>query len=101
MPEHRYLSIFVYKYKQDVTTCVTGDKMTEDELNSLIAHAHKRISQLQRQLASQQARYQHDLQLALAKQCEEDGQLAAEKVVMEQRRLQEEFQMEKAKWVSV
>ncbi|KAK2173146.1 hypothetical protein NP493_896g00056 [Ridgeia piscesae] len=76
----------------------SGDKMTEDELNSLIAHAHKRISQLQRQLASQQARYQHDLQLALAKQCEEDGQLAAEKVVMEQRRLQEEFQMEKAKW---
>ncbi len=28
--------------------------MTEDELNSLIAHAHRRIDQLQKQLAEQQ-----------------------------------------------
>ena len=28
--------------------------MTEEELNSLIAHAHRRIDQLQKQLAEQQ-----------------------------------------------
>ena len=32
----------------------TGGKMTEEELNSLIAHAHRRIDQLQKQLAEQQ-----------------------------------------------
>ena len=30
-----------------------GKKLTEDELNSLIAHAHRRIEQLQKQLAEQ------------------------------------------------
>ena len=29
--------------------------MTEDELNSLIAHAHRRIEQIQKQLIEQQA----------------------------------------------
>ena len=31
-----------------------GGRMTEEELNSLIAHAHRRIDQLQKQLAEQQ-----------------------------------------------
>lgn len=30
-----------------------GKKLSEDELNSLIAHAHRRIEQLQKQLAEQ------------------------------------------------
>ncbi len=33
---------------------ISGGRMTEDELNSLIAHAHRRIDQLQKQLAEQQ-----------------------------------------------
>ena len=80
--------------------CVTGDKLTEDDLNSLIAHAHRRITQIQRQSASQQVRYQHDLELALARQCEEGAQLAQQKMTLEQRSLRNEFEMEKAKWVS-
>ena len=78
---------------------VAGDKLTEDDLNSLIAHAHRRITQIQRQSASQQARYQHDLQLALARQCEEDTQLAQQKMTLEQGSLRNKFEMEKAKWV--
>ena len=34
--------------------CSAGGRMTEEELNSLIAHAHRRIDQLQKQLAEQQ-----------------------------------------------
>lgn len=41
--EH-FILLFVY---------FLGKKLTEDELNSLIAHAHRRIEQLQKQLAEQ------------------------------------------------
>ena len=46
--------------------------MTEDELNSLIAHAHRRIEQLQRQLAEQQAMEQERMAQVLNKQRTED-----------------------------
>ncbi|XP_038070737.1 MICOS complex subunit MIC60-like [Patiria miniata] len=45
-----------------------GKKLTEDELNSLIAHGHRRIEQLQHQLAEQQALEQRRLQEAIEKQ---------------------------------
>ncbi|XP_022091636.1 MICOS complex subunit Mic60-like [Acanthaster planci] len=54
-----------------------GKKLTEDELNSLIAHGHRRIEQLQHQLAEQQAMEQRRLQQALQKQ---KGELEQEMV---------------------
>ena len=73
--------------------------MTEDELNSLIAHAHRRIEQLQRQLAEQQALEQQRLQVALERQQQEDDKIADSRVKREQAKLQGEFELEKVKLV--
>ena len=54
--------------------------MTEDELNSLIAHAHRRIEQLQRQLAEQQAMEKKRFAAALEKQQLEDIAIAGEEI---------------------
>jgi mitofilin len=45
-----------------------GKKLTEDELNSLIAHAHRRIEQLQKQLAEQIALEQVRIQQSMEQQ---------------------------------
>ncbi|NXH11505.1 MIC60 protein, partial [Bucco capensis] len=50
---------------------LTG-KLSTDDLNSLIAHAHRRIEQLNRQLAEQRVREQQHIQAALDKQKLED-----------------------------
>eukprot|EP00058_Branchiostoma_floridae_P023546 XP_002609036.1 hypothetical protein BRAFLDRAFT_84852 [Branchiostoma floridae] len=47
-------------------------KLSEDELNSLIAHAHRRIEQLQSQLAEQQLLEKSRMDDALARQRTED-----------------------------
>uniref|UniRef100_A0A8C8RGR5 MICOS complex subunit MIC60 n=1 Tax=Pelusios castaneus TaxID=367368 RepID=A0A8C8RGR5_9SAUR len=50
---------------------LTGQLLTDD-LNSLIAHAHRRIDQLNRELADQRAREQQHIETALEKQKLED-----------------------------
>ncbi|XP_055971597.1 MICOS complex subunit MIC60 isoform X11 [Sorex fumeus] len=45
-----------------------ADKLSTDDLNSLIAHAHRRIDQLNRELAEQKAKEKHHISLALEKQ---------------------------------
>ncbi|XP_047378766.1 MICOS complex subunit MIC60 isoform X6 [Sciurus carolinensis] len=45
-----------------------ADKLTTDDLNSLIAHAHRRIDQLNRELAEQKATEKQHIALALEKQ---------------------------------
>ena len=47
-------------------------KLTEEELNALIAHAHRRVEQLQRQLAEQMAMETQRLEKALLQQKSED-----------------------------
>ena len=79
--------------------CPQGGKLTEEELNSLIAHAHRRIEQLQRQLAEQQALEQLRTSSALDSQQKEDEKLAERKVAMEGERLRAQFDMEKQKMV--
>ena len=78
---------------------VSAKKLTEEELNALIAHAHRRIEQLQRQLAEQMAMETQRLEKALTQQQSEDEQLATQKVASEVERLKEEFLVEKEKWV--
>ncbi|XP_070540808.1 MICOS complex subunit MIC60-like [Ptychodera flava] len=67
----------------DVKLGKKGKKLTEDELNSLIAHAHRRVEQLQKQLAEQQTREQQRVSSALEKQKEEDRRAADERVARE------------------
>ncbi len=75
--------------------------MTEDELNSLIAHAHRRIEQLQRHLAEQQALEQARMQTALEKQQEADEKIAQNDVQREQERLLAQFEVEKQRLVRI
>lgn len=76
-----------------------GKKLTEAELNSLIAHAHRRIDQLQKQLAEQIAMETQRTQKAIEQQKAEGEKLAADLVKKEAERLQNEFSLEKQKWV--
>ncbi|ELT92067.1 hypothetical protein CAPTEDRAFT_228490 [Capitella teleta] len=73
-------------------------KMTEEELNSLIAHAHRRIEQLQRQLAAQQSLERKRVDEALTKQQEEDDTLASQRVSQEKQHWQEELRTLKQEW---
>ncbi|CAL1533798.1 unnamed protein product [Lymnaea stagnalis] len=75
----------------------TGKKLTEDELNALIAHAHRRIEQLQRQIAEQLAMERQRLSVALEAQRQEDLHITDSAVAEERSRLQEEFDVEKQK----
>lgn len=77
-----------------------GKKLTEEELNSLIAHAHRRIEQLQNQLAKQIALEQQRIQDALEQQRQEDDKLADQKVSSEQQRLKDDFMLQKDRWDS-
>lgn len=75
-----------------------GKKLTEDELNSLIAHAHRRIEQLQKQLAEQIAMEQQRIEKALEEKGYEDEKLADNRLAMERDKLQAEIELSKEKW---
>ncbi|KAL4232096.1 hypothetical protein ACF0H5_009672 [Mactra antiquata] len=60
-----------------------GKKLTNDELNFLIAHAHKRIGQLQQQLAQLTSMEQQRLQQALSDQRDEDELITQARVRQE------------------
>lgn len=72
--------------------------MTEEELNALIAHAHRRIEQLQRQLAAQQTLERQRGDEALKHQQELDDVLASEHLADERRRWEEEVELLKEEW---
>ncbi|KAK6185608.1 hypothetical protein SNE40_007805 [Patella caerulea] len=75
-----------------------GKKLSEDELNSLIAHAHRRIDQLQKQLAEQLAHESQRIDKALQIQRVEDEKIAQTRVGLERQRLRDQFSLEKDKW---
>ncbi|KAH9519062.1 hypothetical protein Btru_009016 [Bulinus truncatus] len=75
----------------------SGKKLSEEELNALIAHAHRRIEQLQRQIAEQLAMERQRLALALEAQRQEDLKITNAAVAEERSRLQEEFDVERQK----
>jgi len=78
--------------------CVDG-QLTADELNSLIAHAHRRIEQLEKQLAEQQSAEQRRVEVALSHHRDETRSLAEERLKQEKQRMQAELEMLNQQWV--
>lgn len=77
----------------------SGKKLTEEELNALIAHAHRRIEQLQRQLAHQMTMEASRIVHACQLQKVEDDNLCCQRIATEGERLKAEFSLEKDNWV--
>ena len=81
--------------------CFSGGKMSEDELNSLIAHAHRRIEQLQRQLAEQHTLERQRGLESLDRQRTEDERLADDHLSFERQQWEEEVNVHRQEWVSL
>ncbi|XP_037662909.1 MICOS complex subunit MIC60 isoform X6 [Choloepus didactylus] len=75
------------------------DKLSPDDLNSLIAHAHRRIDQLNRELAEQKAIEKQHIALALEKQKLEEKQAFDSAVAKALERHRSEIQAEQDKKV--
>lgn len=73
----------------DVDINAKNRKLTEDELNSLIAHAHLRVDQLKRQLTEQQVREEQNIAKAIEEQRKIDSALANEQLQLEMKRYRE------------
>ncbi|XP_048373310.1 MICOS complex subunit MIC60 [Sphaerodactylus townsendi] len=73
------------------------DGLTADDLNSLIAHAHRRIDQLNKELAEQRVREQQHVEAALEKQKLEDKKSFESAVTKALERHKTEIQMEQEK----
>ncbi|XP_037662910.1 MICOS complex subunit MIC60 isoform X7 [Choloepus didactylus] len=76
-----------------------ADKLSPDDLNSLIAHAHRRIDQLNRELAEQKAIEKQHIALALEKQKLEEKQAFDSAVAKALERHRSEIQAEQDKKV--
>jgi len=70
-------------------------------LNSLIAHAHRRIEQLEKLLAEQQSAEKQRVDVALGLRGEENQSLAEERLKQERQRMQAELEMLKQQWVLI
>ncbi|KFO72530.1 Mitochondrial inner membrane protein, partial [Cuculus canorus] len=77
---------------------LTG-QLSTDDLNSLIAHAHRRIDQLNRELAEQRVREQQHIESALEKQKLEDKKAFEAAVAKALERHKSEIEMEQEKKV--
>ncbi|NWS67380.1 MIC60 protein, partial [Crotophaga sulcirostris] len=78
---------------------VISDQLSTDDLNSLIAHAHRRIDQLNRELAEQRVREQQHIETALEKQKLEDKKAFEAAVAKALERHKNEIEMEQEKKV--
>ncbi|XP_014666371.1 PREDICTED: MICOS complex subunit Mic60-like [Priapulus caudatus] len=79
----------------DVKPGRKGKKLTEDELNSLIAHAHLRVEQLQGQLFDQQVRQRHLMETAVTHQKRDDATMYSKQLSQEMEKRNQEFEEEK------
>lgn len=75
----------------DFSFKLSGAKLSQDELNAIIAYTHRRIEQLHRQLAEQQAMEEKRIAVALEKQKEKDEEMNKEEV-------ERELQRKSAEW---
>ncbi|NXK41182.1 MIC60 protein, partial [Piprites chloris] len=75
---------------------MTG-QLSTDDLNSLIAHAHRRIDQLNRELAEQRVREQQHIETALEKQKLEDKKAFEAAVAKALERHKSEIELEQEK----
>ncbi|CAG5134222.1 unnamed protein product [Candidula unifasciata] len=90
------------QFQKEIESLVPAEKLSqgklsEDELNILIAHSFRRVEQLQKQLLELQTQEQQKLNAALEIQKQEDVQLTEATISEERQRIQEEFEHEKAK----
>ncbi|NXC60070.1 MIC60 protein, partial [Aleadryas rufinucha] len=74
-------------------------QLSTDDLNSLIAHAHRRIDQLNRELAEQRVREQQHIESALEKQKLEDKKAFEAAVAKALERHKSEIELEQEKKV--
>ena len=74
-------------------------KLSMDDLNSLIAHAHRRIDQLNRELAEQRVREQIHIETALEQQKLEHQKALEQAVVTALEHNREEMRLEQEKKV--
>jgi len=81
--------------------CTVDGQLTADELNSLIAHAHRRIEQLETQLAKQQSAEQQRINVALGQHRDENQSLTEERLNQEKQRMQAELEVLKQQWVLI
>ncbi|XP_027547034.1 MICOS complex subunit MIC60 isoform X2 [Neopelma chrysocephalum] len=72
-------------------------QLSPDDLNSLIAHAHRRIDQLNRELAEQRVREQQHIETALEKQKLEDKKAFEAAVAKALERHKSEIELEQEK----
>lgn len=77
-----------------------GKKLSEEELNSLIAHAHRRIEQLQHQLANHLALEKERIQEALEMQRKADESVCDRRIEDEAQKIRNNVDLEKQKWVN-
>lgn len=77
-----------------------GKKLSEEELNSLIAHAHRRIEQLQHQLANHLALEKERIQEALEIQRKADESVCDRRIEDEAQKIRNNVDLEKQKWVN-
>jgi hypothetical protein len=82
------------------TLCMTESQLSEDALNLLAAHAHRRIEQLQRQIAEHDKAEKERLIVALARLSIENERLEAEQLEREREHLEANLHVEEQKWVS-
>ncbi|NWT61637.1 MIC60 protein, partial [Erythrocercus mccallii] len=74
-------------------------QLSTDDLNSLIAHAHRRIDQLNKELAEQRVREQQHIETALEKQKLEDKRAFEAAVAKALERYKNEIELEQEKKV--
>ena len=91
----RHSQIVLWK----VWSLCVGGQLTVDELNSLIAHAHRRIEQLERQVDEQQSSEQRRVSEALRQQGQEHETLVEERLTQEKQRMNAELDMLRQQWV--
>lgn len=77
-----------------------GKKLSEEELNSLIAHAHRRIEQLQHQLANHLAMEKERIQAALEMQRKANESVCDRRIEDEAQKIRNNVDLEKQKWVN-
>lgn len=82
-----------------IILCFAGKKLSEQELNSLIAHAHRRIEQLQHQLANHLALEKERIQQALESQRQADESVCDRRIQDEAQKIRNSTDLEKQKWV--
>ncbi|KAK2162470.1 hypothetical protein LSH36_98g06001 [Paralvinella palmiformis] len=86
------------KELRSITTADKDSKMTEQQLNSLIAHAHRRIEQLQHSLEEHQKGEQNRIEAALEKQRQLDEEMAKERIKKEHKILDASFELVADQW---